>query len=1092
MDVSSVLVHSTNYKNTVRQLDYYYGVVKRQILHYQSPTNGLFPACSSDTHVADLRTSVYCSMAIWSLYQSYRRIDDDHGKAYELGGSCVKCMRGILSCWMRQSERVELFKQGQAGKYALHSKFHLITGEEVCSTGQFEHLQLDVIAVYLIALVQLTASGLHIIYTMDEVAFVQNLVYYIERSYRTPDFGIWERGSKNNDGTPELHASSIGMVKAALEAINGCNLFGDRGASWSVIFVDIDAHNRNRSIFETLLPKESNSKNVDASLLFALSFPSFATHDTMLYSTTKERIVRLLKGSYGFKRFERDGFGSVLEDKTRRHYHKGETKEFEGVECEWPMFLLLMVIEGVFKNNEKQIEEYRSALKQLYKTDKNGDVVVPKYYYVPKDYIELEREQPGTQLRMASVHGSATNLFLMGQSLFLIAELLTHDLLHINELDPIRRYLPSYNRPRKGGRYSAFQMFSSDAAFRPNDDRKGTASDLVVQVVLIAESMRLQAMMATYGIQTQTPHEVEPVQIWPPKELVKVYCNLGLNKKLGLNGRPMRPIGALGTSKVYRICGQTVLCYPLVFEVSDFYLSHDMALLIDNIKTELHFVSKYWRLSGRPTVCILIREEHMRDIHFRELLDLLASLKSGHCDGLKVRTGRLQNLISSSCVEHLDFMSNSDVDWDVQAFEQLQHASIGYQSLTDVPQAIAYAENKTDFRDMEHSDTWTLKETLRSVTSLRGRTQLLGMILAREGPDHQLDGQSVAEKITEVLGSASSLRLWSVVRTCTALLSKEVESISPYITTVLVYGKQVTLGSGNNVVVLDKPVQPGEVHDLFYTKDLKPSMMVHAVLQQEVMLYCGKLMGAHPHLFKGILNIRVAWLVQAMEYYHQSVLGKNEVALEELSPNEVFRLLVAVLSMEQEDLSPRQMRFINGCLGRTPANFYDKVWLVLQKTPGGLSLLDRTLPQQPTISELSPTEMSFAKAVQELLGAVQVPEYNQVVAEALRIIATILQRNPELQFSQAVKLESLVRDAAHIMRVEQRDEDYTTASYFNTGDAKATCPECKCVESSCVCIVYHASSPALNSCLARAIVNLLLAKDTRTGVERAVAGCKVS
>ena len=50
------------------------------------------------------------------------------------------------------------------------------------------------------------------------------------------------------------------MAKAALEAINGCNLFGDKGASWSVIFVDIDAHNRNRSIFETLLPRESSSK----------------------------------------------------------------------------------------------------------------------------------------------------------------------------------------------------------------------------------------------------------------------------------------------------------------------------------------------------------------------------------------------------------------------------------------------------------------------------------------------------------------------------------------------------------------------------------------------------------------------------------------------------------------------------------------------------------------------------------------------------------------------------------------------------------------------------------------------------------------
>lgn len=44
----------------------------------------------------------------------------------------------------------------------------------------------------------------------DEVAFIQNLVYYVERAYRTPDYGMWERGSKYNDGKPEIHASSIG------------------------------------------------------------------------------------------------------------------------------------------------------------------------------------------------------------------------------------------------------------------------------------------------------------------------------------------------------------------------------------------------------------------------------------------------------------------------------------------------------------------------------------------------------------------------------------------------------------------------------------------------------------------------------------------------------------------------------------------------------------------------------------------------------------------------------------------------------------------------------------------------------------------
>lgn len=52
----------------------------------------------------------------------------------------------------------------------------------------------------------MTTSGLQIIYTKDEVAFVQNLVYYIERAYRTPDYAMWERGSSYNDNTPEIHA----------------------------------------------------------------------------------------------------------------------------------------------------------------------------------------------------------------------------------------------------------------------------------------------------------------------------------------------------------------------------------------------------------------------------------------------------------------------------------------------------------------------------------------------------------------------------------------------------------------------------------------------------------------------------------------------------------------------------------------------------------------------------------------------------------------------------------------------------------------------------------------------------------------------
>lgn len=61
-----------NYEDTVRQLDIYYGIVKRQLLRYQSPTTGIFPVLSGETKVGSIRDSIYCAAAIWSLYQAYR------------------------------------------------------------------------------------------------------------------------------------------------------------------------------------------------------------------------------------------------------------------------------------------------------------------------------------------------------------------------------------------------------------------------------------------------------------------------------------------------------------------------------------------------------------------------------------------------------------------------------------------------------------------------------------------------------------------------------------------------------------------------------------------------------------------------------------------------------------------------------------------------------------------------------------------------------------------------------------------------------------------------------------------------------------
>ena len=57
---------------------------------------------------------------------------------------------------------------------------------------------------------------------------------------------------------------------------------------------------------------------------------------------------------------------------------------------------------------------------------------------------------------------------------------------------------------------------------------------------MISESIRLQAILNTYGIVTQTPDELEPVEVWSQAQMVKVYQLLGSSPALGLRGRPHR------------------------------------------------------------------------------------------------------------------------------------------------------------------------------------------------------------------------------------------------------------------------------------------------------------------------------------------------------------------------------------------------------------------------------------------------------------------------------------------------------------------------------------------------------------------------
>ncbi|KAG0360373.1 hypothetical protein BGZ54_009575 [Gamsiella multidivaricata] len=695
-----------------KRLDYYYRAVNAVILNRQNPTTGLIPASVAVTTHGDyrdawVRDNVYSIMAVFGLSLAYRRIDDDEGRAYELEHAVVKLMRGLLFCMMRQAPKIEQFKKTQGLNDCLHAKYNTATGDTVVGDSEWGHLQIDATSIFLLALAQMTASGILIIYTTDEVDFIQNLVFYIERAYRTPDYGIWERGNKINHGEPELNSSSIGMAVAALQAINGINLFGSRGGPSSVIHVLPDEITRNYTTLHSALPRESNSKEIDAALLSVIGFPAFAIGDAKLVKRTRDEIIEKLGGKYGCKRFLRDGHQTVLENTTRLHYDAQELKVFEGIECEWPLFFTYFILDGLFSENEEQVEEYRAKLEPLIidsatlldfgqfisdsisesdggrtpktptspgfatpASNNEGKLpehipLIPELYYVPSHLVDAEKQNNHSQARIAN-----DNLPLVwANSLHTLGNLIYENLLSVAEIDPL------------GRRFNA---------------RKTQSSDTVVQIVLLAEDTNLQSMLSMYGLETQTMEQVHPITVSHPQGLKEVYAALGRNAKLGLSGRPKRPVGSLGTSRLYRVQGHLYAFTPHFMDNEEFYLTSDNDYLISIFEQELAFVRQYWEYPGRPTMVVLLTHAMLGGLtksrtftsqtdvdsqrlttwrkstlgsnphkdNKRNLLNFFMTLRSGVCNNVRVRLGRLSEMINTSCIESLDFLvTKKDIDW---------------------------------------------------------------------------------------------------------------------------------------------------------------------------------------------------------------------------------------------------------------------------------------------------------------------------------------------------------------------------------------------------------------------------------------------
>lgn len=1004
--------------------------VEAIILARQDPATGLLPASTAVTVHGDyrhawVRDNVYSILAVWALALAYRRA----GRAEEgapLEAAVTKLMRGLLAAMLRQAHKVERFKHTQDPLDALHAKYDTARGEPVVGDADWGHLQVDATAIFVLMLAQMSASGLKLVQSADEQAFVQNLVHYLAQAWRTPDYGIWERGHKRNEGMAERNASSIGMAKAALEAIAGFEPLPGLAPPVQVMAGDI-AHARDT--LAALLPRESVSKETDAALLSITGYPAFAVDDPALAQRTQATVLSKLAGRYGCKRFLRDGHQTVLEDHARLHYEPGELQQFEHIESEWPLFFTYLLIDAALAGDADEAAHWRDRLEALMQ-ERDGQRLLPELYVVPAAAVEAERANPHSQAREPNPNVP----LVWAQSLYLVGVLLQEGLVAPADLDPLGRRLGDEVRP-----------------------------EVRVQVLLLADDELVRARLAAHGLPASTPAELQPVRVVDAAELAQALTALGRSEALGLTGRPLHPLSALTTSQRFEHAGGTSLCLPPFLPHAGrrrgFYLALDNRLLLEQLRSELAYLHRHWRRDGQPLLVLPVGAALLdapgADVLIATLRELAAveegGIELGPPATLLARSGAcaLPGLAIGAAAEAVSAAAGEALpEWEEAATRPLtaaRAAAIAAETGADVLWR-AFARSRNPYEQAE----------------------ILTALARRDDTDAEV----LRHHVEALYARAAQSRRWGLVRRAAGLLHLHDDALEDAVAQLLAAGKRVALGRAYGAgAVVERPLARHELIERlerFGGDDPRGRALL-----EEVVLLLGLLAKADAGLFAGTLTLRpwqsvrllTAWLARE----HGVVPAEAFDHLLELSPHAVLGRLREVFTREQEmaanvvrmqalhrvgggaalvhlqfppaadPVLPEEgpqagggwaaWRELSGAIGRTPPDFHARVWALLQHC-GGLVIgdqldaanrLDSALLRADSTAE----EQGFALQVDELLQRIAAPEYRQLCVEALLALSDITGANPELRIGEALVLDVLIGIAVRLGWQEGRGEaDY--------------------------------------------------------------------
>lgn len=1024
--------------STSETLDRYYRQVHDIILQRQDWISGLLPASTAvNTHGnytdAWVRDNVYSILAAWGLALAYRKLEGQQERTYLLEQSVVKLMRGLLIAMMRQAAKVEKFKHSQDPLDALHAKYNTQTGEVVVGDNEWGHLQLDATSLFLLMLAQMTASGLRIVFTTDEVNFVQNLVHYISRAYRTPDYGIWERGNKMNHGIAELNASSIGMAKAALEAMSGFNLFGKDGGQTAVIHVISDDIARSRITLESLLPRESISKEVDSAVLSVTGFPAFAVDNPELRTRTERLIVEKLQGRYGCKRFLLDGHQTVIEDHQRLHYEPSELKQFMDIECEWPLFFCYLLLNKLFAGDSEGVGDYRRKLDDLL-VEHNGQWLLPELYIVPEHAIAAEKRHPHSQTRIANENVP----LVWAQSLYILGGLLQDGLIGLDDIDPL-------------GRYKANRLHAA----------------ATVQIALLAEDDEVRDELRALGIPAQTLTEIAPIQVRDASELAAAYTQVGRNDRIGLTGRPLRQLRTLSTSKLYLLAGEPLLFLPQFMNQKGFYLAMDNQLLIQRLRMELTYLSNHCDSAAPPLLAISIRHNMLHSADRQVLLNFIEQLRQGTLEGVSASLGLLTDLVASAAREHIGYLHDftfSEASWDEgeRPFAQVMPSSEG---------ALQAIDNLL-MTEWEIGGDEQLIELLQTTPNLYAQLEALSLLCQRHGLNFDTGLRNsegtpcrVRDLLEEVYARAGDCHAWYLVRRCAGLLEKYDINLEQAATEILVRQHGLTVGRAySGKATLRRPTDSWQILETIRT--FNPGDSSQQIIVQELILYLGMLIKLKPTLFADMHTIRVGHILQLIiaryKRLHSSSLDQAFNDILSLPPHQVATMVretledynnsenqlgqVETLNYEgpQRDLAaarfPESMdpkdragaedwyawREQQGSVGRENEAFFSGLWTLLHHCKGLMVgekyNSKRRIDSEMMLAQMTAGEQTFRLHINHILNKIQAPVYRQLSVEALRALASIVRENPDLYIDDTLVTDILIGHAVRISWLQRHPQ----------------------------------------------------------------------